>query len=142
MHPRAQQALLAYKELKWDIETISKQLDIEIEEARSIIASSEGVSEALKAGGAKTPEEVLEAIKSLAATTTSDKVKAELLKYLHAEISGRNNIPMEDLKLKRQKLQLEAVNVGMKVQEFNDNLKRSRELTSVAVMPVLVENPA
>lgn len=138
-HPRATQALLAYKELNWDLETISKQLDIPFEEVRGIIASKEGVSEALK--DADSPEAVLLAIKQLASNATSEKVQAELLKYLHSEVTGRNNIPIELLQVKKQQLQLEAVNVGMKVQEFNDNLRRAGELRNAASanMPKLVE---
>lgn len=136
-HPATQQIIYAYKELDWSAETISTQLDIDINEVREVISKEVGLKDLLS----KTLDndnDILELLKSLARTAESEKVRADALKYLHAELKGRNDLPKEHLDLKRQKLQLEAVDVGMRLKQFNDALERSNKMKSSVTLPAIL----
>lgn len=124
-HPSAPQVLYAYNVLKWEIEQISAGLELPLGIVREIIASKEGLSEALK--DLNTSEGIEDAIRGIIRGAAPEKVKMEALKYLHRETTGRNNIEMEDHKLRKQKLQLDAVNVASNLRRLNLALRKARE---------------
>lgn len=138
-HPAAQQILYAYKELEITPEIIANQFEVSLATVQSIIAKEDGVKTLLEKG-IENGDDIIELLKNLAFHGESDKVKLDALKYLHAEQKGRNDIPLQNLELKRQKLALESINVASNLAKFNESLRRSRELqTTGRGLPKLVE---
>jgi len=131
--PRTAQVLLAKNKLGWSMEVICSQFSITELEYRAIVAAEEGIKEAL--GDLQTPEQVTAGLRNLAVSSDSPKVQLEALKYLHAEMTGRNDIPRLTLELKKQKLQLEAVNVGLKLDQFNSSVLRARNRVAAIELP-------
>lgn len=126
-HPAAQQILYAYKELEIDPEIIASQFEVPLSTVQAIIAKEDGVK-TLVEKGIENGDDIIALLKNLAIHGDSDKVKLDAIKYLHAEQKGINNIPLQHLELKRQKLALESVNVATNLAKFNESLKRSRDL--------------
>ena len=125
-HPATAQIIYASKELQWDCEMISSQLEIPLVVVQEILSLNSGLSAIVSE--LNSPEEIIHALKSLARSAESEKVREAALKYLHAELTGRNNIERENLELKKVRLQLDAVDVGMRLKQFNTAIERARKL--------------
>ncbi len=139
-HPATQQILVASSQMGWSAEMISEQLDIPLIQVQAVIASQKGVDALLQEGGdLKSPEDILQMLRNLVLTSESPKVKLEALKYLHGEVTGRNDLPKEHLELKKQKLQLEAVNTAVNIKRFNASISKARELISSVQVPRVVD---
>lgn len=137
-HPATQQVMFAKDELGLDPEQIAIQLDLDLSEVAGIIARESGIKEALASSAAQTPEEIEDFLKQLAISSENDKVRLEALKYLHAEKKGRNDLGKEALELKRKRLALDAVNVGMNLEKFNMALEKARTKKVEDSLPAII----
>lgn len=143
-HPATEQVMFAKDELGLEPEQIAIQLDLDVGEVNGIIARESGIKEALASSDAQTPEEIEDFLRQLAISSDNDKVRLEALKYLHAEKKGRNDLGKENLELKRKRLALDAVNVGMNLEKFNMALGKARTKKAEDNLPtvILTQTPA
>lgn len=143
-HPATEQVMFAKDTLGLEPEQIAIQLDLDVGEVNGIIARESGIKEAILSSNFKTPEEIEDFIGQLVIRTDNDKVQLEALKYLHAEKKGRNDLGKEALELKRKRLALDAVNVGMNLEKFNMALEKARTKKVEDSLPtvILTQTPA
>lgn len=135
--PNAEEQIrFAFSKFGWSVETLAKQFGKSESEVCEILG--EELEKKLKLGDLSTPEQTLAALKFLINGAESEKVQLEAIKFLHQEVTGRSDLPRQSLELKRQKLQLEAVNVGMQLKRFNDAMERAKRVKEAVVLPEVV----
>lgn len=127
-----EQILLSKNKLGMSEEVIAKVFGISIEKVIEVLAESTNVE--IATGFLETKEEVFAAMRKLALTADSEKVRIQALTYLHSEYTGRNDLGEKNYKLKENRLKLEAVNVGIKLGEFNGVLK-ARQRVAEIILP-------
>jgi len=72
-------------------------------------------------------DELIKLYEDLARSSPQDAVREKALRFLIDEKKGRNDIPMELLKLKRRQQANEDVDILMKVSDFNTAISKIRE---------------
>jgi hypothetical protein len=140
--PYAAQVVFSYEELSLSPEDISAQFIDADEGLTPAIVSSllekhstkyrvalRGMEKSVAVGAsANQLEQLMTEYRNLAFCSDNDLVRERALKNLINEVTGRNDIPKEMLKLKSRDTAANEVNTAMRISQFTEQMTKNREM--------------
>jgi hypothetical protein len=131
-------AKTAYEVLGLTVEEISAQQELSIDETRTLLwhVSSKFRKDKKYSDSPNQEDEIMEMYESLARCSPDDGVRERALRFLINERKGRNDIEMRRLELETKSVDNQTVDLAMRLQQFNDNIKRIRTVTQNPNPPV------
>lgn len=121
------QVVAAYEQLGLSPAQISEQMEMEEGQVKSLLWELSSRYKQEVGGTVDTTDELIKLYEQLARCSPNDAVREKALRFLIEEKKGRNDIPMELLRLKRRQQANEDVDVLMKVSDFNNAISKIRE---------------
>ena len=135
---------VAYETLGLSVEQIAEQQDLEVAEVRAVLWQ---VSRKFKQDTGETLEaedEIEELYKDLAKHSSVDAVREKALRFLINEKKGRNDVPVELMRIKQRAQAVNETNLAMNLVSFNEEMRRIREslnaATTTAPAPLELES--
>lgn len=120
------QVVAAYEQLGLSPAQISEQMEMEEGQVKALLWELSSQYKKEVGGTVDTTDELVRLYEQLARCSPNDSVREKALRFLIEEKKGRNDIPMELLRLKRRQQANEDVDVLMKVSDFNNAISRIR----------------
>ncbi len=119
---------VAYETLGLTLEQIAEQQELTVGEVHSILWSVSPKFKKDFGGTASSEDDLLEHYKNLALSSPVDAVREKALRYLIDERKGRNDVPIELLKLKKRSQAVEEVDLSLRLAQFNAEITKTREM--------------
>lgn len=121
------QVVAAYEQLGLTPAQIAEQMEMEEGQVKALLYQLSSRYKQELGGTIDSTDELVRLYEDLARSSPQDAVREKALRWLIDEKRGRNDIPMELLKLKRRQQANEDVDILMKVSDFNSAISKIRE---------------
>ncbi len=121
------QVVAAYEQLGLSVSQIAEQLEMEEGQVKALLWELSSQYKREVGGTVKDGDDLVQLYETLARTSPNDSVREKALRWLIDEKRGRNDIPMELLKLKRREQANSDVDIMMRVSDFNKSIASIRE---------------
>lgn len=121
------QVVAAYEQLGLSPVQIAEQMEMEEAQVKSLLYQLSTKYKQELGGIIDSTDELVKLYEDLARCSPNDLVREKALRFLIDERKGRNDIPMELLRLKRRQQANEDVDILMKVSDFNKAITSIRE---------------
>lgn len=121
------QVVAAYEQLGLTPAQIAEQMEMEEGQVKALLYQLSSRYKQELGGTIDSTDELIKLYEDLARSSPQDAVREKALRFLIDEKKGRNDIPMELLKLKRRQQANEDVDILMKVSDFNTAISKIRE---------------
>lgn len=128
---------VAYETLGLTVEQIAEQQDLAVGEVRSILYGVSAVYKQDIGSTLETEDEFVELYKDLARSCPETAVREKALRFLINEKKGRNDVPVELLKLKRRAQAVEEVDIMTRLAQFGDEIRQARAAINTTPAPLL-----
>ncbi len=128
---------VAYEVLELSLSQIAEQQDLTEGEVHSILWAVSPKFKKDFGGTTSSEDDLLEHYKHLALSSPVDAVREKALRFLIDERKGRNDVPLELLKLKKRSQAVEEVDLSLRLAQFNQEISRTRVmLTETSPAPL------
>lgn len=121
------QVVAAYEQLGLTPAQIAEQMEMEEGQVKALLYQLSSRYKQELGGTVDSTDDLVRLYEDLARSSPVDAVREKALRWLIDEKRGRNDIPMELLKLKRRQQANEDVDIMMRVTTFNQDISRIRE---------------
>lgn len=121
------QVVAAYEQLGLTTTQIAEQMEMEEGQVKSLLWELSSRYKQEVGGTVDSTDDLVRLYEQIARCSPNDSVREKALRFLIEEKKGRNDIPMELLRLKRRQQANEDVDILMKVSDFNNAISKIRE---------------
>jgi len=126
---------VAYETLGLTVEQIAEQQDLEIGEVRAVLWQVSRKFKQDTGETVKSEDEIEELYKDLAKNSSVDAVREKALRFLINEKRGRNDVPVELMKIKQRAQMVNETNLAMNLTSFNEEMRRIRDSLNAELSP-------
>lgn len=127
----------AYEVLGLTVEQIAEQQDLAVGEVKAILYACSPVYKQDIGMSVESEDEFVELYKDLARSCPETAVREKALRFLINEKKGRNDVPVELLKLKRRAQAVEEVDIMTRLKQFGEEIRQARDAINTTPAPLL-----
>lgn len=117
----------AYEILGLTVPQIAEQQEMQEGEVQSVLWEISSLYRKEHAGQMQSEDDFMQLYENLARNSTVDAVRERALRNIINERKGRNDIPLELLKLKKRAQAVDEVDTMSRILQFNEEISRVRE---------------
>jgi hypothetical protein len=126
---------VAYEVLNLTVPQIAEQQELSEGEVKSILWAVSMKFKKDFGGAVQEEDEITQLYTDLARCSPVDAVREKALRFLMNEKRGRNDIPLELLKLKKRSQAVEEVDLSMRLSQFNAEIEKVRANLEIEMTP-------
>ena len=131
---------VAYETLGLTVEQIAEQQELEVSEVRAVLWQVSRKFKQDTGAAIESSDEIEELYKDLAKHSSVDAVREKALRFLINEKRGRNDVPVELMRIKQRAQIVNETNLAMNLANFNEEMRRIRnELNAATSAPAPLE---